>query len=258
MGAHHVEHVMGMVVSLDVRGDVPGVGRLVDTVARWLHWVDATFSTFKDDSVISRIASGALPESDAPAMVRRVLERCDELRDVTNGYFDARFGGRLDPAGFVKGWSVEVASALLVAGGADRHCVNAGGDIRTRGEPEPGRPWHVGVAHPLVRDALCTTVTVRDGAVATSGTAERGAHLVDPHTGRPSIDLASVTVVGPDLATADAYATAAFVMGFDAPEWLAGLDGYEAYVVDAGGMEWATDGFVRAYQEFPAGPSPSS
>lgn len=251
MGAHHVEHVMGMVVSVDVRGDVPGVSDAVDTVVRWFHWVDATFSTFKDDSVISRIASGVLAEHDAPRIVRRILARCDELRAVTDGYFDARAEGRLDPAGLVKGWSVEVASAFLVASGADRHCVNAGGDIRTRGEPEPGRPWHVGVAHPLVHDALCTTVAVRDGAVATSGTAERGAHVVDPHTGRPAIELASVTVVGPDLATADAYATAALAMGLAAPEWLARLDGYEAYVVDAGGMEWATDGFVRAYLDGP-------
>ena len=82
-----------------------------------------------------------------------------------------------------------------------------------RGEPEPGRIWQVGIAHPLVRDARCAVLSLGDGAVATSGTAERGAHVLDPHTGRAALDLASVTVLGPDLATADAFATGALARG---------------------------------------------
>ena len=54
---------------------------------------------------------------------------------------------------------------------------------------------------------------LRDGAVATSGAYERGQHIVDPRTGRPPRGVLSVTVVGPDLGTADAYATAAFALG---------------------------------------------
>jgi thiamine biosynthesis lipoprotein len=63
---------------------------------------------------------------------------------------------------------------------------------------------------------------------------------VNPHSGRAALDLASVTVTGPDLATTDAYATAALAMGFDAPRWLSSLVGFEAIVVDAGGFIWQT------------------
>jgi thiamine biosynthesis lipoprotein len=244
-GVHYVEHVMGMAVTIDVRDELPDGRALVEDVVAWLHEVDRTFSTYKPDSAISRIRDGELAVADAPADVRWVLEQCEHLREQTNGYFDAYACGPLDPSGFVKGWAVEVASARLRAGGARRHFVNAGGDVRASGEPEPGRPWLVGIAHPLVADALCAVVPVRDGAVATSGTAERGAHVFDPHTGTAALDLASVTVAGPDLARADAYATAALAMGFDAPSWLVTLGGYEAYVVDAGGNEWATPGWPR-------------
>ena len=82
-------------------------------------------------------------------------------------------------------------------------------------------------------------------AVATSGIAERGLHVVNPRTSRPADALASVTVVGPDLTFADAYATAALAMGLDAPEWLSTLPEHEAYVIDAGGHVWWTGGFPR-------------
>lgn len=70
-----------------------------------------------------------------------------------------------------------------------------------------------------------------DLAVATSGTYERGFHVVNPRTGSPAQDLVSVTVVGRDLADADAYATAAVAMGRAALAWLPTLRGYEAAVV---------------------------
>jgi thiamine biosynthesis lipoprotein len=235
-----VEHVMGMAVSIDVRGVDAGTDDAVADVVRWLHWVDATFSTFKETSPVSMIARGELSTDDAPAEVREILGLAAALAGETRGYFDIRAGGRLDPSGVVKGWAVERASAALAAAGCTSHCVNAGGDIRVR-----GGPWRIGIAHPLVRDALTSVVELTDGAVATSGTAERGLHIIDPHTARPAIELASVTVVGPDLAVADAYATAAMAMGLDAPGWLDGLTGYSAYVVDAGGRAWCTPGFGR-------------
>jgi thiamine biosynthesis lipoprotein len=85
-------------------------------------------------------------------------------------------------------------------------------------------------------------VDLPEGAVATSGTAERGAHVLNPHTGGAAIELASVTIVGPDLTVADVYATAALAMGSRAPAWLADLDGLASYVVDAGGNEWSSPG----------------
>jgi thiamine biosynthesis lipoprotein len=169
------------------------------------------------------------------------------MRRETDGYFDARADhGRLDPSGLVKGWSVEQASGLLARAGSANHCINAAGDVRVRGEPEPGRPWQIGLLHPHHPDAFTTVVAVNDAAVATSGTYERGLHVFDPHTFRPADELASVTVVGPDLTFADAYATAALARGRSAPAWLSTLTGYEAYVVDVGGFAWCTSGFPAA------------
>jgi thiamine biosynthesis lipoprotein len=183
--------------------------------------------------------------ADCDPDVGWVLERCEELRQDTGGYFDCWASGMLEPSGFVKGWSVEVASGMLVERGSTNHCINAGGDIRLRGEPEPGRSWHAGIAHPLERRALTVVVEGTDLAVATSGTAERGLHVIDPLTGRPAAALASVTVVGPELTVTDAYATAALAMGLDAPRWLMSLPDHDAYVIDAGGHVWWTTGFIR-------------
>jgi thiamine biosynthesis lipoprotein len=142
----------------------------------------------------------------------------------------------------VKGWAIDIASELLTGAGLGNHCVNAGGDIVVRGSSGYDGPWRIAIAHPMVRDAMCAVVEITAGAVATSGIAERGAHVMNPHSGRAALDLASVTVIGTDLATTDAYATAALAMGFDAPNWLSSLEGYEALVVDAGGFVWQTPG----------------
>ena len=185
---------MGMPVR--VEGDVHA-GR----VFAWLRWVDATFSTYRADSEISRLGRGEL--DDPHPLVREVLARCEALRRETDGYFDVRAAGRLDPSGYVKGWAVERAAAF----GRGRFLIDAGGDVVLRGA------WRVGIRHPYERDRLAAAITVCDCAVATSGAYERGPHVVDPHTGRPASGLASVTVVGRDLGTADAYATAAFAAG---------------------------------------------
>jgi thiamine biosynthesis lipoprotein len=241
-GCHRLEHVMGTAISVDVRDPNVDSSEL-DDIFQWFRQVDEIFSTYKEDSQISRLDRGEITAADCHPDVGLVLARCQQIGQDTGGYFDTYATGRLDPSGLVKGWSVEMASAMLFERGSANHCINAGGDVRIRGEPQPGRPWHVGIAHPLVRNALTVVVAGRDLAVATSGTAERGHHVIDPLTGRAADSLASVTLVGPELTLTDAYATAALAMGLDAPSWLAGLAGYEAYVIDAGGHVWWTDGF---------------
>jgi FAD:protein FMN transferase len=86
-------------------------------------------------------------------------------------------------------------------------------------------------------------VTGHDFAVATSGTPERGAHVGDPHTGRPAIALASITVVGKSLTAADAYATAAFAMGDAARDSVEAHDGFDDFAVTPTGATWRTNGF---------------
>jgi FAD:protein FMN transferase len=109
----------------------------------------------------------------------------------------------------------------------------AGARHPTRGEPASERPWAVGISDPHDTTQLLTAITGRDLAVATSGNAERGMHIRNAFTGRPVTDIASATVVGPSLTFADAYATAAVVLG--TPGWLDSIDGYAALLVDAHG-----------------------
>jgi thiamine biosynthesis lipoprotein len=241
--ARHVIEVMGTVFSVDIRdgdGDSGVVGKVTDD----LRHIDATFSTYRSDSQISQLAAGTLRVDECEPDVVEVLDLCATFARTTDGYFTATPGGRLDPSGLVKGWAIARASALVSAGGFTRHNVNGGGDVLAVGEPAPGVPWRVGITHPLDRVSLVAVVTGRDIAVATSGIAERGHHIIDPYTGRPATELASVTVVGPDIVTADVYATAAVAMGRKARDWLEDRPHYAAFAVDATGETWATPGFA--------------
>jgi thiamine biosynthesis lipoprotein len=238
---HRVEHVMGIPVGIDVRDEAIEPAAL-DRAFAWLREVDAAFSTYRTDSEVSRLNAGTLATAQASPAVRAVLERCSVLRARTRGCFDVRARGPLDPSAFVKGWAVEEAARMLADAGARNLCVHAGGDVRVRGERAPGQPWRVGVRHPHRRDRVAAVLRARDLAIATSGAYERGAHIVDPRTGAPPAGVLSVTVLGPDLGTADAYATAAFAMGADGPEWTLGLGDYEALTILTDGRVLSTPG----------------
>jgi thiamine biosynthesis lipoprotein len=251
VGGHRLEHIMGTVISIDVRQQsCPET--VLDELFAWFRTVDDTFSTYKADSDINRHARGEVTVAQCNPNVALVLDRCEDLFEATGGYFDARIGGGLDPSGFVKGWAAEVASGLLTEAGLVNHCINAGGDIRVAGQPEPGRGWRAGISNPHRPTALAVALTLRDGAVATSGTAERGCHVIDPHRGSPADELASVTVVGSDLGEADGYATAALAMGRRSLSWLESLRGHDAFVIDARGRQSWTSGFVRHSGRLPA------
>jgi thiamine biosynthesis lipoprotein len=135
---------------------------------------------------------------------------------------------------------VERAARILTRGGVRRFHINAGGDVLLRGE----RPWRVGIRHPLELDAVACVLELSRGAVATSGFYERGAHIINPTTRRAPHGVLSVTMLGPDLTTADAYATAAFAMGLAGPAWSATLADYEAMTILDDGRVLCTPGFV--------------
>ncbi|MFI5930944.1 FAD:protein FMN transferase [Actinoplanes sp. NPDC051494] len=246
----HAEHVMGTVVSIDLADDLPEprLQQLIGDVCGWLHEVDGRFSTYREDSEVCRFRRQEIALDDCSPDLRLVLNACADLWRFTDGYFDAYAGGPLDPSGYVKGWSVEVASARLAEAGSVNHCISAGGDIRARGRTAAGAPWRVGIRHPWEADKLSWVLPVSDGAVATSGTYERGDHVTNPRTGGPARGLRSVTVTGPDLALADAYATAALAMGPPGITWLAKLttDGYESAVVTDDGRAFTSPGLPTA------------
>jgi FAD:protein FMN transferase len=234
---------MGMPVSVEVHGDVAPTA--VEEAFAWLRSVDATFSPYRADSQISRLDRGTLAPGAAHPLVREVLASCETHRLATAGFFDIRATGRLDPSGFVKGWAVDRAGTILERAGARRFCVNAGGDVLVRRGGPGEAPWRVGIQHPHQRHSLACVVELTDGAVATSGTYERGLHVVDPHARRPPRGVLSVTVIGADLGTADAYATAAFAMGLRGPTWTASLPAFKAMTILENNRLLSTPSFLR-------------
>jgi thiamine biosynthesis lipoprotein len=234
---------MGTAVTFDVRGGPPPTEAIGAAVA-WLHEIDDEFSTYRPDSAVCRIDRGELLANAAGDRVRWIIARCERLRAETGGYFDAYASGRFDPSALVKGWAVQRAADGLRAAGIDRFCINAGGDVVAHGRPADDHAWRVGIRHPHDAQALAAVVQA-DGelAVATSGLYERGEHIVDPSSGAAPAGVLSVTVVGRDLGTADAYATAAFAMGAEGPGWTLGLDGYESMTILADETVLTTPGF---------------
>jgi FAD:protein FMN transferase len=260
------EPVMGTVVSFDVPAAARRDGSL-DAAIRWLHWVDRVFSPYRPDSDATLLADGLVTVDACAPEMAEVIEACAFFRELSGGFFTASPWGRFDPSGYVKGWAIERAAGILTAAGSASHLVNGGGDVQCVGarlpaagrvgagagasgvsgtEPDtPAQPWRIGIADPFRPGRLALVVTAVDCAVATSGTAERGAHIVNPRTGSPAAGLASLTVTSRSLALADACATAAFAMGPTlARDWLASLDGVQAYAITAAGETWQTAGFA--------------
>ncbi|MFE0517068.1 FAD:protein FMN transferase [Streptomyces sp. NPDC058964] len=241
---------MGTVFSFDVRGGEPrAVRAALDDAVTGLHRVDEVFSTYREDSQVSRLARGELTVAECDPEVAEVLELGAEAERVSDGWFSMRYRGRLDPTGIVKGWAAERAARRIAEVGVSGVSVNGGGDVQMFGAPEPHRPWRVGVADPLRPGGLAAVISsggVEELSVATSGTAERGAHIVDPRTGKSAVtDLVAVTVVGPCLTWVDCWATAAFAMGSRAGlAWLESLPGVEALLITAGDEVRCTGGLA--------------
>ncbi|MCU1664066.1 MAG: hypothetical protein JWR58_4131 [Pseudonocardia sp.] len=250
-----VEQIMGMPISVHLRGpDVRtavGVGRVVAAVFEQLRQVDLLMSTYRADSEVNRLRRGELTLAQCHPSVREVVGLCEQARQRTDGYFDARLPGGFDPSGLVKGWAVERAARLLAGVEACDYYLNAGGDIAL-GVAAPDSPgWKVGIEDPRDPTRILAVREARCGGIATSGSAARGAHIVDPHTGQHPEDLLAVTLIGPTLLWADVYATAAFARGADALQWLrTHAAAYEALVVYRDGRVSAADGVdLRSFND---------
>jgi FAD:protein FMN transferase len=241
--SRYVEHAMGMPISLALRGRHSGDRHAREAwteVMAQLHEVDRVFSTYRHDSYVSRLGRGEITLSDCPEEVAEVLELGMLGRVRSEGVFDVRRRAPdgtvvLDPSGVVKGWATERAAEHLRALPDTDSCLSAGGDMTCTTADPDGRPWRIGIEDPADPSRVLAVVPVLSGAVATSGTAHRGAHLVDARTGRAPDGVASVTVVAGRLTWADIDATAAYAAGTQAAHWLETRPGRSGLVVWADG-----------------------
>jgi thiamine biosynthesis lipoprotein len=152
-------------------------------------------------------------------------------------------GMAIDLGGIAKGYAVDRAFELLKGLGYRSFLVNAGGDLRVGGS-KPEGPWSIGIQHPRNPDKIVARISVSDTAVATSGDYEkffihqgkRYHHILDPKNGFPAEECQSVTVLHKEGTTADALATAIFVLGPEKGYALCQrLEGVDCLIVDRDG-----------------------
>lgn len=235
--------LMGTVASIHVHGSAAGsapVEAAVSAAIAGLQRHEQVFSTYRADSDISRLRRGDAQITDLDPSVADVARRCRAAREATGGLFDAERGGWFDPTGYVKGWAVDDVTERYLAGlvrmpGITAVGINVGGDMRLLRDPESDWVWKVGIADPRDGSRMLATLALDSGAVATSGTAERGAHIIDPRSGRAADGVLSATIVADDLTTADLWATTAVVAGIDALDDVRRAPVRSGLVVGAGG-----------------------
>jgi FAD:protein FMN transferase len=243
MPLRQLREVMGMPVTILVADAIDSTSQAVDDAFADIALLDRTFSPFLPGSEVSRINRGELPLDASSRLVRQAADLCRLYEQATGGYFSAWPDGRFDPSGLVKGWAIDRACSILDRHGRHSFFVDAGGDVQTRGSSAAGGPWRVGIRHPVSRSQVVRVILAEGLAVATSGTYEKGDHIINPHTGSPARDWLSFTVVGPDILSADIYATAGFAMGADGLAFIARTPGYEAYAIAENLVASWTGGF---------------
>jgi thiamine biosynthesis lipoprotein ApbE len=208
---HHFEYDFVIGTSLDLIVYAPS-SRMADgacqTIRREIDRLKSILDTRDPRSEISLLErSGGTGVSHE---LNEVLEAYDYWERKSNGVFSIRPGGAEAPRNvdaLGKAYIIDraAAAALQAFPAIDALLLNVGGDLVTWGQPaqiavaDPGA-WYDN-ASPV------TTLNVRNGAVATSGTYARGAHLADGRTGRSPEALVAATVVASDAVTANALAT---------------------------------------------------
>lgn len=236
---------MGMPVTIEVV-DPTATQELLDSAFAYLDYVDRKFSTYKAESEISLINTGALTLEGASEDMKTIFALAEQTRLETNGYFEIRHNGKYDPSGVVKGWAIYNAAQLLRGRGAQNYYVEAGGDVQMAGRNAGAELWRVGIRNPFNPDEIVKVLSLTDCGVATSGSYVRGNHIYNPHDEADLLDeIVSITVIGPDICEADRFATAAFAMGRHGIFFVESVYGLEGYMIDRDGRATFTTGFER-------------
>lgn len=223
-----VQQIMGMPISIDIQ-DCQDESVFQAAFTR-LRQIDKRFSTYKTDSEVSRFATGKIAEADLSDELKNVIKACREAETKTDGYFSAWAAGAFDPSGYVKGWAIAQAGKIIEKAGYKTYCIGAGGDILASSGSD--YKWKIGIQDPRDKSKILDVLSISNGAVATSGNYERGAHIINPKTKKPADELLSVTVTGPDIIWTDVLATAIFAMGKDkAAEFIKSQPTYLAIII---------------------------
>lgn len=231
---------MGMPINITTVHDNQAA---VKEAFEYFRAIDNQYSTYKPDSEISKINNG-LPKDAWSESMKLIFDLCEQTKEQTNGYFDIKRNGKIDPSGLVKGWSIKKAADLLLSKGVKDFYIEAGGDIQSYGLNHKKQAWRFGIRNPFNRNENVKIISAPGYGIATSGTYIRGQHIYNPFKPAQSItDIVSLTVIGPDIYGADRFATAAFAMGREGIRFIDGLAGFEGYLIDSDGIATSSQGF---------------
>jgi thiamine biosynthesis lipoprotein len=222
-----VQQIMGMPITIDIVDCDDS--KVFDEVFEVLRKIDEQFSTYKPGSEVSKFGAGKLKENELSTKLTEVIKCCRQAGKQTDGYFSAWAGEAFDPSGYVKGWAIAEVAQTIQGQGYSTYCVSAGGDILAASDSD--KVWSIGIQDPLNPQKILNTLSISNGAVATSGNYERGAHIINPKTGIAAESFLSVSVSGPDIITADILATAIFASGRPNPNFLQNYPDYKILVV---------------------------
>ncbi len=236
---------MGMPITVEVVDPFATEG-LLGEVFKYFEYIDAKFSTYRDDSEISRINRSELSVQSASEDMQTIFALAEQTKLESSGSFDIEHDEIFDPSGVVKGWAIYQAAEILRAQGAQNFYIEAGGDIQMSGRNAEGQDWRVGIRNPFNPDEIVKALSLTDHGVATSGTYARGQHIYNPIDPDDSLDdIVSLTVIGPDICEADRFATAAFAMGRKGIFFIQALDGFDGYMIDRDGRATFTTDFNK-------------
>ncbi len=164
----------------------------------------------------------------------------------------------IDVGALGKGYATEKAAEYLMEKGARSYVLNIGGNIRIIGQKPDGSGWLTGIKNPHDTGSYTKYITISDVSCVTSGNYERyytvGGiryhHVIDKDTLMPSEHFASVTIITPNSALADALSTALFCMSYeDGLDLVERIGEVEVLWIDSEGNQYMTEGFKALVKE---------
>lgn len=234
----HTKFIMGTAVTLDIPGTSDN--HIFKEVFDRLREIDEQFSPYKKTSELCRLQRGELAQKKLSTDMKRIIRACKKAEADTDGYFSARYSGEFEPSGYVKGWAIDQAQKMLESAGHKTFCVSIGGDLAAKSSGQ--KTWSIGLQDPFDKAGYIGKLSGKNFAIATSGSYERGQHIVNPKTGKPAGELVSLSVFGPKIIKADILATAGFACGYSFIKLVEKHTSYEALAITKNSAMLATKG----------------
>ncbi|MDR0299768.1 MAG: FAD:protein FMN transferase [Streptococcaceae bacterium] len=177
----------------------------------WLWHVEEVFSPFIETSELNQFKRGELDFLSMSDEMRFVYVSCSQAYDATHHSFNAMLPTGYNPSGFVKGWAIEEGFNRYLMPLFEQENIialnlNGGGDMQMATKEGADWTFGIGIVDPFDKMKIIAEVPMRNGAIATSGTAERGNHIIGADK-----KLVQTTVIGQSLQEVDVWATALMV-----------------------------------------------